>query len=369
MSADASSRQSMLVTLSGVPSLTRWGIGPDADLIYRTLRGLGRMTVAALARELGLPIPRVSEAIGELKSVGAITQTAAGDWIGQTPDIVTSTLELLTRPRQAHGPGPAPVTPNHITGSAGHGALAEVMDSVRDSGAAGFIGNGLRLLTRDLTRQRLANLVSVARHEHLALNPELSFEVASAQAAAPMDRMLASRGLSIRALGAAGAASEGAPGDSHRAPTAQYRELSYVPMKLIIVDRRVALFPVDPLNYDRGYLEISQEPVVLSLVAMFDMYWANAQEPEPYRPGIVVSPREQLLISLLASGHTDATAARQMRISERSVSSTVRSLMDRVGVQNRFQLGLVLGALRAVPNLPVLPRVQPLRKLPSELPR
>jgi DNA-binding NarL/FixJ family response regulator len=36
-----------------------------------------------------------------------------------------------------------------------------------------------------------------------------------------------------------------------------------------------------------------------------------------------------------------------MRISERSVSSIMRSLMDRAGVDNRFQLGLVLGEARA----------------------
>lgn len=62
---------------------------------------------------------------------------------------------------------------------------------------------------------------------------------------------------------------------------------------------------------------------------------------------IALDPRERELVELLARGHTDASAARELRISARSVSYILRALMDRLGVDNRFQLGLALGALRA----------------------
>ncbi|WP_262286643.1 helix-turn-helix transcriptional regulator [Micromonospora sp. MA102] len=61
-----------------------------------------------------------------------------------------------------------------------------------------------------------------------------------------------------------------------------------------------------------------------------------------------LSPREAALIDLLARGHTDATAARELGISQRSVSNMMRSLMDRLHVDNRFQLGAALGALNIV---------------------
>jgi DNA-binding CsgD family transcriptional regulator len=57
-----------------------------------------------------------------------------------------------------------------------------------------------------------------------------------------------------------------------------------------------------------------------------------------------LSPREQRIISLLASGHTDTGVATQLGLSVRTVAYAVRGLMERHGVQNRFQLGLVLGA-------------------------
>jgi LuxR family transcriptional regulator of spore coat protein len=73
---------------------------------------------------------------------------------------------------------------------------------------------------------------------------------------------------------------------------------------------------------------------------------------EPGLPKITLSDRERELIALLAAGHTDVTAAEQLNISARSVTNILRSLMDRVGVENRFQLGLALG-FRRTAHVPV----------------
>jgi DNA-binding NarL/FixJ family response regulator len=63
-------------------------------------------------------------------------------------------------------------------------------------------------------------------------------------------------------------------------------------------------------------------------------------------PKITLTTRERELISLLAEGHTDVSAAEHLDISPRSVTNILRNLMDRLGVENRFQLGLALGFLR-----------------------
>ena len=71
----------------------------------------------------------------------------------------------------------------------------------------------------------------------------------------------------------------------------------------------------------------------------------------PVLPKITLSDRERELVALLAQGHTDVSAAEQLGISARSVTNILRSLMDRLGVDNRFQLGLALGVLRKA-NVP-----------------
>ncbi|WP_082119586.1 helix-turn-helix domain-containing protein [Saccharothrix sp. ST-888] len=59
---------------------------------------------------------------------------------------------------------------------------------------------------------------------------------------------------------------------------------------------------------------------------------------------VALNERQRKLISLLMAGHTDSSAAYRLGISPRTVTNILRSLMDRLGVDNRFQLGVALGA-------------------------
>ncbi|MEV0454969.1 helix-turn-helix transcriptional regulator [Catellatospora methionotrophica] len=208
---------------------------------------------------------------------------------------------------------------------------------------------------RGYTNRRLAQLADGARHETLTFNPEMSFDPASLRAGAVADRIATSRGVSMRIIGRLPADPDRLVpygGESSRSRKS-YRELADVPMKLFVIDRQVALFPVDPHDYERGYLEVVQTPLVQSLVETFERHWTAAQDPQENKvTGFALTPREEVMIRLLVHGHTDASAAQEMQISERTVSSTLRSLMDRVGVENRFQLGVALGSLRAAPNPP-----------------
>jgi DNA-binding CsgD family transcriptional regulator len=229
-------------------------------------------------------------------------------------------------------------------------------------GEAGLLPDVARhLKTRALARLRMAELTVVARHESLAINTEPVFDAASARAGAAMDRKLLDRGVAMRVLGVL-------PPDPDplwqygRDPTERrpvYRTVPEAPMKLVVIDRKVALLPVAQDDFARGYLEVVHPPLIAALVVLFERHWESARDPLEYAvPDFALNPRERAVVTLLAAGHTDATAARELRISQRSVTNVLRSLMDRLGVDNRFQLGLALGALRAVapqrpPNPPV----------------
>jgi DNA-binding NarL/FixJ family response regulator len=58
---------------------------------------------------------------------------------------------------------------------------------------------------------------------------------------------------------------------------------------------------------------------------------------------LVLESRERALVSLLVEGHTDTSAARRLQVSPRTVTNMLRTLMDQLGVKNRFQLGIALG--------------------------
>jgi DNA-binding CsgD family transcriptional regulator len=277
-------------------------------------------------------------------------------WVTPPPDRVIAAL----RSRRLRPVDPEAQVHAHLA------AVARLPEPVADLPAmatvGGRLGDGIRYLaTRQLTRRRLAELMPVERYEHLAINTEQAFEPASASAAEPLGRSLLERGVRVRVLGL-----PPVNGDAHvdRAlfgrPFFGYREAARMPMKLIVIDHRVALFPVDPRNFERGYLEISQPAVVRALVGLFDQHWTSATDPRTRAmPDFALSDRERHLIALLAQGHTDASAAAQQHISARSVTNILRGLMDRFGVDNRFQLGLALGAARAAEPPPAPPTAPP----------
>jgi len=342
-------RQASMTIGAAVPSLVRWGLSCDADLVFRTLATMGARDARELALELGLPGRRIDGALAELRTAGAAT-TRPSDrrrgptWQAGPPAEVVAAL----RHRRLR------LVDQHEQVRSHHAVVSAVADrqATGVTAVGGELGDGVRYLpTRVLTRRRLAELMGAERSEHLVINTEQSFDAASAKAGAPLGRQVVERGVRLRALGL-----PPADQDLHvdaglfDQPFFSYREAPTMPMKLLVIDRRIALFPADPADLERGYLEISQPGVVRGLVLLFEHHWANATDPREHSvPDIVLTDRERELIALLARGHTDVSAAAQMRVSARLITKIMRTLMDRAGVENRFQLGLALGAARNGP--------------------
>ncbi|MGI5152793.1 helix-turn-helix transcriptional regulator [Plantactinospora sp. CA-294935] len=316
-----------------VPLLVRWGVSADADLVYRCLVTFGSRSTGGIAASLGLAVRRVRAALDELAEADLVEPaghgTEAVTWRAAEVDVAVTNLRRRALRRAA------PAT--------------EV--------AAGLLRPGMvrpfparRLPDREATRRRIAELVAVERVEHLAMNPEEVFSTDALAIAAPMDIALLRRRIRLRSLGRAPA--DGDRSSRHASEFArlggEYREAPRLPHKLMIFDRRVALVAVDPNGLHRGTWEIVEPAAVESFVSLFARHWTDATDPRRNGvPEVVLTPREKAVVALLAEGHTDTSAAKELGMSTRSVTYALRSLMDRLGVENRFQLGLALGAMQA----------------------
>ncbi|AGL17581.1 helix-turn-helix transcriptional regulator [Actinoplanes sp. N902-109] len=316
-----------------VPVLTRWGVSADADLVYRALVQLDPRDAAGLARELGMPSRRVRDAIDELVALGAV---APGPGVVR-PAAVDAVVGRLRQPRRrAIGDRPEESWRRHIAAVDGLGPLAAAT---------------VRRWSRAAARSRAAQLIAAERYEHLAINTEEVFSAESLSAARPLDRSMLDRGIRLLVVERPPLDGDlGVPGRSVAdIPEGHYRQAEEVPLKLMVFDRRVAFFPADPLDLERGYVEVAEPDGVARCCALFYQLWATGRDP--FREGVApieLSTRERTLLRLLAAGHTDVTAAAAMGISPRAVSYAMRALMDRSGVENRFQLGLLLGATGTV---------------------
>ncbi|MFY1669882.1 LuxR C-terminal-related transcriptional regulator [Plantactinospora sp. WMMB334] len=201
---------------------------------------------------------------------------------------------------------------------------------------------------RESRRRRIAELAALERVEHLSMQPEQVFGSDELAVGAPLDVAALRRGVRMRTLSRP-------PADGDRSAQhaiefgrlgGEYREAARLPQKLMIFDRRVALLAVDPLDLGRGTWEIVDHTAVDALVRLFTRHWSDAVDPSRNGvPAIVLTSRERAIVALLAQGCTDAASAQQIGMSTRSLTYTLRALMDRLGVDNRFQLGLALGAL------------------------
>lgn len=127
-----------------------------------------------------------------------------------------------------------------------------------------------------------------------------------------------------------------------------------VPLRLLIADDECAIVVLpqptpegDPLvAHDVDGLLVEEPGFLESLTRLFDSYWTRGV-PVPFMdpsagdddgPGGEVAA----IVSMLSLGMTDATMARALGVSERTVHRRISALMDSVGVHSRFQLGMEL---------------------------
>lgn len=140
-----------------------------------------------------------------------------------------------------------------------------------------------------------------------------------------------------------------------------------VPFSVVLADSAAAV--VDLTGYATAgvtSLLVRSAPVVEALGAMFDMMWRSASpvfstrtsvlsaaqvarmrgerssgHPETPSGPVVMSldKRDRKILTMLAAGASDATIARQMEVSQRTVERRVRSILDLLGATTRFQAG------------------------------
>lgn len=125
-----------------------------------------------------------------------------------------------------------------------------------------------------------------------------------------------------------------------------------VPIKLFIIDRRLAFVPIQTVveaGTDGsgtapdlvGALIIHPSGLLDALIALFESVWRDAI---PFaRPGEEAAgdleQQDSRILGLMLAGLTDQSVANQLGLSLRTVQRRVKVLMDVAGVSTRIQLG------------------------------
>lgn len=111
-----------------------------------------------------------------------------------------------------------------------------------------------------------------------------------------------------------------------------------LPMKLVIVDERAALLPLDPTGMSGAVLV--HAPVIVAVVrSYFELLWGRAM-PLGAGEGKLTADQDQVL-RLVITGMTDMAIARHLGVSERTVRRHVGVLLERLQADNRVALAAV----------------------------
>ena len=124
----------------------------------------------------------------------------------------------------------------------------------------------------------------------------------------------------------------------HRAG-GEARVIDRLPLKLSIIDRRIAMLPIDFAVLAGGFRVIRDPEVVAALVRVHERLWSMGEEPTGIERDLP-PPHLARVVPALASGYTDDVAAAKLGLSPRTYSRRVAELLRILGTTTRFQAGV-----------------------------
>lgn len=305
------------------------GCTPVEDAVYQHLLGRASGNAESVAAAVGTTAGEAAAALASLAVRGLTTRGPGGAYLAAPPNVAVRALllrrqeELLDAESRLEN-----LIDTYRRGSALRG-VTEIIEVVVDPTAL---------------RDRVTRMMLDAREEFLAIvtppfaviPPEqggaISIKVSGANRTV-YDRSV----LEIPGALAMMRANVGAEDEWRIHPNA--------PMKLFIVDRRIALLSaVYADTGPPGSMFVHRSTLLDALAGYFDLIWSQAVPLtlDGERAATNTSPlstEDQVLLTLLLAGFTDQAIAARLGVGHRSVQRRVRALMDLAGVDTRVQLG------------------------------
>ena len=332
------------------PALTAVGLAPMSEQVYLFVVGCGRTTLHEVAEAFHLDLTVASGVLDDLRDVGliALPEVPGGSYAAIDPQIALGAVadQLVAQASSLRDRIPA---------------LAEQFRST----AAPEEADPMTVLLTDpvdvaswyarLQHQAGWEMLTFDRPPYISLGME------------PLQVSTIARGVTWRVVYAAESFTRedaweetvrmGERGEQARiAPT--------LPVKLVVVDRSIALVG---LRLDGASVEsmvTESPPLVALLVETFESYWRRgmplvgggpslggtagpsklgdgAGAASPSRPRTTPPSREQqAILALVGAGLTDEVIAARLGISVRSLRRRSQRLMQELGAANRFQMGV-----------------------------
>jgi DNA-binding CsgD family transcriptional regulator/sugar-specific transcriptional regulator TrmB len=318
--------------------LEELGISVEAEAVYRLLLTSSRRAVADIAEASGLSENSVQAQMGLLTELGLLrpgpepgTVHAVGPEVGLAGLLAGREMALAAERTRVE--------------SARSNLELFVRECVEARTAQSRVEH---LAGIDMVRGRLQELAASARFEMLnvvATRPSPG----ALEASKVSDGELLERGVSVRSLCLSSTANDKETmlyGRWLREHGGEIRTTAALPLRMVVVDRAIAMLPSNPEDSAQGADVHIGGSVVVALVALFESLWGQAAPIDDWQPRRIdltadlVSDQHREVLALLAAGATDETVARKLDVSVRTARRIAAEIAAQLKARSRFQAGV-----------------------------
>ncbi|MEY9877875.1 sugar-specific transcriptional regulator TrmB [Streptacidiphilus sp. MAP12-33] len=326
------------------------GLDERAELVYRALLSFGAVTPDALGERLSLNPCLVQQSLTELEANGLAAASASlpDHYVAAPPGVALAPALSQRRHELQEAERVVEMLADEYrrTGAASSGAadLVEVVSGV----------SALRHRFEQIQLGTERELLALVTEAPVAVRPEENGAEDIVVARGVVHRTVLSRdrladGPVMEALALALERGQ------------QVRVAEQVPTKLVVSDRRLAMVPLLALGTpgEPAALLVRAPGLLEALIGLFEQCWQSAYPVRFAADGVVgldgpaglvgpgglevaedrPDPVDLQILSLLLTGLTDASVAKQLDLGLRTVQRRVQRLMTLTGVSTRLQLG------------------------------
>lgn len=318
--------------------LAAFGVTATAEQVYEAMLAEPGWGVTDLAAHLELTETQVRESLDELFVLSLVRQSFENPGGFHVLDPAAGLQAALARQQEELIRRQQEVAASQ---AAVAGILAEYARPVTRSAHDG----AELLLGLDAVQDRLKRFSRETESEVLTFMPGGAQSAQALAAARENDTRLLERGVQVRTVG-----QDSLRNDHPTLAHAQYltemggqfRTAPLLPPRMILIDRRCALVPLDPSDTRKGAVCVTAAGTIASLLALFEQVWQTATplgaDRAADRQGL--TDPERALLTLLARGLTDEAAAARLGVSTRTARRMMAAIMERLGAASRFEAGL-----------------------------
>ncbi len=320
--------------------LAALGVSEPEEQTYRALLARPGATAKELASALGVPARKLHRLLDVLEAKGLASHSPQRPrrYLPAAPDLA---IERLIVQRQGGL-------------ERARSAIDELRTQMRAAQPETSPDRIVEVITgREAEQQVLEDAVRAAREEFLSLvRPPVRvsrLDIPREQDQR-LQRQARDRGVHFRTVVDAGFLQVPGTADAVRADIEareEVRVVSELPIKLVLVDRRVGLIPLDLQQPDSPALLVRSSPLLDALRLLFEQIWQRAAPMsfsaenglESADAGIPMPAGADDLVRLLAAGLGDKVVARELGVSVRTLERRIADLMAGLDARTRFQLG------------------------------